>query len=158
MNVPESHMNVQHFVVICHFTFCHTHFDYVIIQFLPSDCAKFRMCFPFTSGTFIFYLAHSCALKQVCQIILWICQISFCLCQFLNDFSNFFMTHCFYELSRSFIIIWVFLFCISRCQFVNECATLFCGQSLLLLAQSYIFGDHSYFLDSLCQFCFECAA
>jgi hypothetical protein len=112
---------------------------------------------PFTSGTFIFYLAHPCALKQVCQIILWICQISFCLCQFLNDFSYFFMTHCFYELSRSFIIIWVFLFSISRCQFVNECATLFCGQSLLLPAQSYIFGDHSYFFDSSCQIYFEYA-
>ena len=81
---------------------------------------------PFTSGTFIFYLAHSCTLKQVCQINLWICQISFCLCQFLNDFSYFFMTHCFYELSRSFIIIGVFLFFISRCQFDNECAILFC--------------------------------
>ena len=81
---------------------------------------------PFTSGTFIFYLAHTWALKQACQINLWICQISFGMCQFLKDFSNFFMTHCFYELSRSFIIIWVFLFCISRCQFVNECAILFC--------------------------------
>ncbi len=106
---------------------------------------------PFRPGTFIFILAHSWTLKQLCQIKLWICQESFCLCQFFNDFSTFFMAHFFYELSRSFIIIGVFLFCISRCQFVNECATLFGGLSLLLLAHSYIFGDHSYFLDSFCQ-------
>ena len=58
MNVPESHMNVQHFVVICHFTSCHTHFDYVIIQFLLSDCAKFRMCFPKLPCTSPFYIWH----------------------------------------------------------------------------------------------------
>ena len=102
-------------------------------NFSPQSVPNFECVFhnyhaqvPFTSGTFIFYLAHSCTLKQVCQINLWFCQTSFCLCQFLHVFSNFIMTHCFYELSRSFIIIWAFLFCISRCQFVNECATLFC--------------------------------
>jgi hypothetical protein len=57
-SVPESHMNVPHFVVICHFTFCHTHFDYVIIPFFPSVCAKFRMCFPKFSCTSLFYTWH----------------------------------------------------------------------------------------------------
>ncbi len=96
-SVPESHMNVPHFVVICHCTFCHTHFAHVIIHIF--------------FGTLLYT-------KQVWQQKFWVCL-------FLQEFSIFFMTHCFYKLSRSFILIWVFLFSISLCQFVNECATLF---------------------------------
>jgi hypothetical protein len=39
-------MNVPQFLVICHFPFCHTHFDYVIITFFSSLFATFKMCLP----------------------------------------------------------------------------------------------------------------
>ncbi len=31
---------------VCHFTFFHTHLDYVIIPYYPSVCAKYIMCLP----------------------------------------------------------------------------------------------------------------